>query len=392
MSTTLSIQQLRSNFATIFGAEADHTFFSPGRINLIGEHTDYNGGHVFPAAISLGTYGAARKRDDNLLRFYSANFEDKEIIEVPLENLRFEKEHNWTNYPKGVLHFLQKAGHVIDKGMDVYIFGNIPNGSGLSSSASLELLTGIIAEKLFDLKLGRLDLVKIGKQTENEFIGVNSGIMDQFAIGMGADQRAIYLDTNTLEYDLVPLDLKDNVVVIMNTNKRRELADSKYNERRAECEKAVEELKQKLSIATLGELNEWDFDEYSYLIQDENRLKRARHAVLENQRTLQAQAALQAGNLEKFGRLMNASHVSLEHDYEVTGLELDTLVHTAWEQEGVLGARMTGAGFGGCAIALVRKDAVETFQKNVGQKYEEVVGYAPSFYVAEIAGGSRVLD
>ncbi|QRR97972.1 galactokinase [Streptococcus anginosus] len=392
MSTTLSIQQLRSNFATIFGAEADHTFFSPGRINLIGEHTDYNGGHVFPAAISLGTYGAARKRDDNLLRFYSANFEDKEIIEVPLENLRFEKAHNWTNYPKGVLHFLQKAGYVIDKGMDVYIFGNIPNGSGLSSSASLELLTGIIAEKLFDLKLGRLDLVKIGKQTENEFIGVNSGIMDQFAIGMGADQRAIYLDTNTLEYDLVPLDLKDNVVVIMNTNKRRELADSKYNERRAECEKAVEELKQKLSIATLGELNEWDFDEYSYLIQDENRLKRARHAVLENQRTLQAQATLQAGNLEKFGRLMNASHVSLEHDYEVTGLELDTLVHTAWEQEGVLGARMTGAGFGGCAIALVRKDAVETFQKNVGQKYEEVVGYAPSFYVAEIAGGSRVLD
>lgn len=392
MSTTLSIQQLRSNFATIFGAEADHTFFSPGRINLIGEHTDYNGGHVFPAAISLGTYGAARKRDDNLLRFYSANFEDKGIIEVPIEDLRFEKEHNWTNYPKGVLHFLQKAGHVIDKGMDVYVFGNIPNGSGLSSSASLELLTGIIAERLFDLKLERLDLVKIGKQTENEFIGVNSGIMDQFAIGMGADQRAIYLDTNTLEYDLVPLDLKDNVVVIMNTNKRRELADSKYNERRAECEKAVGELKQKLSIATLGELNEWDFDEYSYLIQDENRLKRARHAVLENQRTLQAQAALQAGNLEKFGRLMNASHVSLEHDYEVTGLELDTLAHTAWEQEGVLGARMTGAGFGGCAIALVRKDAVEAFQKNVGQKYEEVVGYAPSFYIAEIAGGSRVLD
>lgn len=392
MSTSLSIQQLRSDFATVFGTEADHTFFSPGRINLIGEHTDYNGGHVFPAAISLGTYGVARKRDDNLLRFYSANFEDKGIIEVPLEDLRFEKEHNWTNYPKGVLHFLQKAGHVIDKGMDVYVFGNIPNGSGLSSSASLELLTGIIAERLFDLKLERLDLVKNGKQTENEFIGVNSGIMDQFAIGMGAYQRAIYLDTNTLEYELVPLDLKDTVVVIMNTNKRRELADSKYNERRAECEKAVEELKQKLSIATLGELNELDFDEYSYLIQDENRLKRARHAVLENQRTLQAQAALQAGNLEKFGRLMNASHVSLEHDYEVTGLELDTLAHTAWEQEGVLGARMTGAGFGGCAIALVRKDAVEAFQKNVGQKYEEVVGYAPSFYIAEIAGGSRVLD
>ena len=392
MSNVISVEQIRADFAKIFGEEADHTFFSPGRINLIGEHTDYNGGHVFPAAISLGTYGAARKRDDQLLRFFSGNFEEKGIIEVPLENLHFEPEHNWTNYPKGVLHFLQEAGHTIDRGMDVYVYGNIPNGSGLSSSASLELLTGVIAEKLFDLQLKRLDLVKIGKLTENEFIGVNSGIMDQFAIGMGADQRAIYLDTNTLEYDLVPLDLKDNVVVIMNTNKRRELADSKYNERRAECEKAVEELNLKLSIATLGELDVWSFDEYSYLIEDENRLKRARHAVLENQRTLQARAALQADDLDKFGRLMNASHVSLEHDYEVTGLELDTLVHTAWEQEGVLGARMTGAGFGGCAIALVGKDAVESFKENVGRKYQEVVGYAPSFYIAEVAGGSRVLD
>ena len=392
MSNLISAEQVRADFAKVFGVEADHTFFSPGRINLIGEHTDYNGGHVFPAAISLGTYGAARKRDDQLLRFFSGNFEEKGIIEVPLENLHFEPEHNWTNYPKGVLHFLEEAGHTIDRGMDVYVYGNIPNGSGLSSSASLELLTGVIAEKLFDLQLERLDLVKIGKLTENEFIGVNSGIMDQFAIGMGADQRAIYLDTNTLEYDLVPLDLKDNVVVIMNTNKRRELADSKYNERRAECEKAVEELNRKLSITTLGELDEWSFDEYSYLIEDENRLKRARHAVLENQRTLQARAALQAGDLDKFGRLMNASHVSLEHDYEVTGLELDTLVHTAWEQEGVLGARMTGAGFGGCAIALVAKDAVESFKENVGRKYQEVVGYAPSFYIAEVAGGSRVLD
>lgn len=392
MSNLISAEQVRADFAKVFGVEADHTFFSPGRINLIGEHTDYNGGHVFPAAISLGTYGAARKRDDQLLRFFSGNFEEKGIIEVPLENLHFEPEHNWTNYPKGVLHFLQEAGHTIDRGMDVYVYGNIPNGSGLSSSASLELLTGVIAEKIFDLNLERLDLVKIGKLTENEFIGVNSGIMDQFAIGMGADQRAIYLDTNTLEYDLVPLDLKDNVVVIMNTNKRRELADSKYNERRAECEKAVEELNRKLSISTLGELDEWSFDEYSYLIEDENRLKRARHAVLENQLTLQARAALQAGDLEKFGRLMNASHVSLEHDYEVTGLELDTLVHTAWEQEGVLGARMTGAGFGGCAIALVAKDAVDTFKENVGHKYQEVVGYAPSFYIAEVAGGSRVLD
>lgn len=276
--------------------------------------------------------------------------------------------------------------------MEVFVYGNIPNGSGLSSSASLELLIGIIAEELYDLELTRLDLVKIGKQTENHFIGVNSGIMDQFAIGMGADHRAIYLDTNSLEYELVPLDLGDHVIVIMNTNKRRELADSKYNERRAECEKAVEELNAVLNIQTLGELDEWTFDQYSYLIKDENRIKRARHAVLENQRTLQARKALEEGDLATFGRLVNASHVSLEHDYEVTGLELDTLAHTAWEQEGVLGARMTGAGFGGCGIAIVHKDKVEAFTENVGKTYTEVVGYEPSFYVAEIAGGSRVLS
>ena len=385
-------EQLKQAFLDVFGQEADATFFSPGRINLIGEHTDYNGGHVFPAAITLGTYGAARKRDDQVLRFYSANFEELGIIEVDLNNLIFDKGDNWTNYAKGVLKFLQEAGYSIDTGMEVFVYGNIANGSGLSSSASLELLIGIIAEELYGLELTRLDLVKIGKQTENHFIGVNSGIMDQFAIGMGADQRAIYLDTNSLEYELVPLDLGDHVIVIMNTNKRRELADSKYNERRAECEKAVEELNAVLNIQTLGELDEWTFDQYSYLIKDENRIKRARHAVLENQRTLQARKALEEGDLATFGRLVNASHVSLEHDYEVTGLELDTLAHTAWEQEGVLGARMTGAGFGGCGIAIVHKDKVEAFTENVGKTYTEVVGYEPSFYVAEIAGCSRVLS
>ena len=388
----MNTAELIQAFSAIFGQEPDATFFSPGRINLIGEHTDYNGGHVFPAAITLGTYGAARKRDDQKLRFYSGNFEDLGVIEVDLTDLVFKKEDNWTNYPKGVLKFLQEAGHVIDTGMDVYVLGNIPNGSGLSSSASLELLIGIMAEELFALKLDRLDLVKIGKKTENEFIGVNSGIMDQFAIGMGADQRAIYLDTNTLEYELVPLDLGDHVIVIMNTNKRRELADSKYNERRAECEKAVEELQAALDIQTLGELDEATFDEYAYLIQDANRLKRARHAVSENQRTLKAKAALVVGDLERFGRLVNASHVSLEHDYEVTGIELDTLAHTAWEQEGVLGARMTGAGFGGCGIAIVAKDKVEAFKEAVGKTYTAIVGYPPSFYLAEIAGGSRVLS
>ncbi|MCB5012255.1 galactokinase [Streptococcus mutans] len=385
-------QELNQAFTHVFGREADATFFSPGRINLIGEHTDYNGGRVFPAAITLGTYGAARKRDDKLLRFYSANFEELGIIEISLDHLIFNKKDSWTNYAKGVIKYLQEAGHSIDNGMDVYVFGNIPNGSGLSSSSSLELLIGIMAEELFDLKLDRLDLVKIGKRTENDFIGVNSGIMDQFAIGMGAEKKAIYLDTKTLEYDLVPLDLGDNVIVIMNTNKRRELADSKYNERRTECEKAVEELNVLLDIKSLGELDEETFDEYAYLIKDAKRIKRARHAVSENQRTLKAKKALAAGDLEKFGRLINASHVSLEHDYEVTGIELDTLAHTAWEQEGVLGARMTGAGFGGCGIAIVAKDKVAALKENVGRIYTETVGYAPAFYIAEIAGGSRVLS
>ncbi|MGT2929668.1 galactokinase [Streptococcus dentasini] len=385
-------RSLNQAFEEIFKQQADATFFSPGRINLIGEHTDYNGGHVFPAAISLGTYGAARKRSDQTLRFYSANFSEVGIIEVDLNHLVYDSADGWTNYPKGMIKFLQEAGHVIDTGLDLYVNGNIPNGSGLSSSASLELLVGIVAEELYQLKLERLDLVKAGQKTENDFIGVNSGIMDQFAVGMGADKRAIYLDTNTLEYDLVPLDLGDNLIVIMNTNKRRELTDSKYNERRSECERAVEELNKKLAIKTLGELDAKTFDEYCYLIKDADRIRRARHAIWENQRTLQARKALESGQLAEFGRLINASHVSLEHDYEVTGPELDTLVHAAWEQEGVLGARMTGAGFGGCAIALVARDKVETFTQVLEKIYTQTVGYAPAFYTAEISQGAHVLS
>ena len=382
---------INDKFTEIFGEQAEATFFSPGRINLIGEHTDYNGGHVFPCAISLGTYGAARKREDNKLRFYSANFEDLGIIETSLDDLKYDKKDNWVNYAKGMIYFLKETGHDIDKGMDIFIEGNIPNGSGLSSSASLEMLIGVIAQELFNLDIDRVDLVKLGMETENKFIGVNSGIMDQFAVGMGKQNQAILLDTNTLEYSYAPVDMGNNVIVIMNTNKRRELADSKYNERRSECETAVGELQAKLDINTLGELDAQTFDEYAYLIEDENRLKRARHAVWENQRTMQAQAALEEGDLEKFGHLVNASHVSLEHDYEVTGIELDTLAHTAWKQEGVLGARMTGAGFGGCGIAIVDKDKVEAFKENVGKVYTEKIGYAPAFYIAEIADGTKVL-
>lgn len=382
---------INDKFTEIFGEQAEATFFSPGRINLIGEHTDYNGGHVFPCAISLGTYGAARKREDNKLRFYSANFEDLGIIETSLDDLKYDKKDNWVNYAKGMIYFLKETGHDVDKGMDIFIEGNIPNGSGLSSSASLEMLIGVIAQELFNLDIDRVDLVKLGMETENKFIGVNSGIMDQFAVGMGKQNQAILLDTNTLEYSYAPVDMGNNVIVIMNTNKRRELADSKYNERRSECETAVGELQAKLDIKTLGELDTQTFDEYSYLIEDENRLKRARHAVWENQRTMQAQTELEEGDLEKFGRLVNASHVSLEHDYEVTGIELDTLAHTAWKQDGVLGARMTGAGFGGCGIAIVDKDKVEAFKENVGKVYTEKIGYAPAFYIAEIADGTKVL-
>ncbi|UIP51830.1 galactokinase [Ligilactobacillus salivarius] len=382
---------INDKFTEIFGEQAEATFFSPGRINLIGEHTDYNGGHVFPCAISLGTYGAARKREDNKLRFYSANFEDLGIIETSLDDLKYDKKDNWVNYAKGMIYFLKETGHDVDKGMDIFIEGNIPNGSGLSSSASLEMLIGVIAQELFNLDIDRVDLVKLGMETENKFIGVNSGIMDQFAVGMGKQNQAILLDTNTLEYSYAPVDMGNNVIVIMNTNKRRELADSKYNERRSECETAVGELQAKLDIKTLGELDAQTFDEYSYLIEDENRLKRARHAVWENQRTMQAQTALEEGDLEKLGRLVNASHVSLEHDYEVTGIELDTLAHTAWKQDGVLGARMTGAGFGGCGIAIVDKDKVEAFKENVGKVYTEKIGYAPAFYIAEIADGTKVL-
>lgn len=382
---------INDKFTEIFGEQAEATFFSPGRINLIGKHTDYNGGHVFPCAISLGTYGAARKREDNKLRFYSANFEDLGIIETSLDDLKYDKKDNWVNYAKGMIYFLKETGHDVDKGMDIFIEGNIPNGSGLFSSASLEMLIGVIAQELFNLDIDRVDLVKLGMETENKFIGVNSGIMDQFAVGMGKQNQAILLDTNTLEYSYAPVDMGNNVIVIMNTNKRRELADSKYNERRSECETAVGELQAKLDIKTLGELDAQTFDEYAYLIEDENRLKRARHAVWENQRTMQAQTALEEGDLEKFGRLVNASHVSLEHDYEVTGIELDTLAHTAWKQEGVLGARMTGAGFGGCGIAIVDKDKVEAFKENVGKVYTEKIGYAPAFYIAEIADGTKVL-
>jgi galactokinase len=390
----MDINRLKAKFQEIFpaGEAAElRTFFSPGRINLIGEHTDYNGGHVFPCAITYGTYGMARKREDRQVRMFSMNFEDKGIIEFSLDLLQYDADHSWANYPKGMIRYLQEASREVPVGLDILIYGNIPNGAGLSSSASLEMLTGVIVNEIFDYQIDRIDLVKLGKKVENEFIGVNSGIMDQFAVGMGKENCGILLNCNTLEYEYAPLNLTGYKIIIMNTNKRRELSDSKYNERRSECEAALTLLQQERNIHSLGELSERDFETSTHLINDETLVKRARHAVYENQRTLLASDALKKGNLGKFGQLMNASHVSLRDDYEVTGVELDTLVETAWKQEGTIGARMTGAGFGGCAIAIVKDENVEEFVANVSSQYMDKIGFQATFYVASIGEGAKEL-
>ena len=382
--------QIKDTFIKIFGDKENlKIFFSPGRVNLIGEHTDYNGGNVFPCALSFGTYGAISLRDDKKVRMYSSNFEDIGVIEFDLDSIKYEKAHDWVNYPKGVIDVMKKNGYNIDRGFDVAIYGNIPNGAGLSSSASLELLIAVMMDKLFNFNIDRVDLVKFSQKAENAFVGVNCGIMDQFAIGMGKKDSAILLDCNTLKYSYSKVDLKDEVLVISNTNKRRGLADSKYNERRSECETALEELKSKLNINALGELSIEEFENNKDLIKDEVRRKRAKHAVYENIRTLKAKEALEKNDLITFGKLMNESHISLRDDYEVTGVELDTLVELAWNEEGVLGSRMTGAGFGGCTVSLVKKDKVEDFIENVGKGYKEKIGYDSSFYIANIGEGTK---
>lgn len=383
-------KEINDTFKKVFGEKENcRTFFSPGRVNLIGEHTDYNGGNVFPCALSFGTYGVISLRYDKIVRMYSSNFEDLGVIEFNLDDIKYEKSHDWVNYPKGVIDVMKKHGYDINKGFDVAIYGNIPNGAGLSSSASLELLMAVMMDKLFGLNIDRVDLVKFSQEAENKFVGVNCGIMDQFAIGMGKENNAILLDCNTLKYNYCPVELKNEILVIANTNKRRGLADSKYNERRSECEKALEELKTKLSINSLGELSIEEFENNKDLIDSEIRIKRAKHAVYENQRTLMAKEALEKNDLITFGKLMNESHISLRDDYEVTGIELDTLVELAWNHEATIGARMTGAGFGGCTVALINKDSVEDFIEKVGQGYKEKIGYEASFYIANIGDGTR---
>lgn len=383
---------LINEFQSIFNTKDEpRTFFAPGRINLIGEHTDYNGGHVFPASLSFGTYALGTKRDDQKLRFYSLNFPDAGIIECNLSDLAFDKKDGWANYPKGMFLYMKETGGQILQGADILYYGNIPNGAGLSSSASIELATGVLIAGLFELKIGRIPMVQIGQKVENEYMGVNSGIMDQFSIGMGKKDHAILLNCQTLDYEYAPLVLNGYTVMIINTNKQRTLAGSKYNERRAQCEEALSDLQQKLSIRSLGDLTKEQFEEHKNLIADQTNQSRAAHAVYENARTLDALEKLQQNDLKGFGKLMNESHISLRDDYEVTGLELDTIVQAAWEQEGVIGARMTGAGFGGCAIAIVENGKVEEVKKNVNGIYREVTGYDATFYTADIGDGAREL-
>ena len=385
------MKHLEQKFQEVFGAPAEKQFFAPGRVNLIGEHTDYNGGNVFPCAIDKGTYGLVKKRNDRRFRMYSENFADLGVMEFTLDELTNDKKHDWANYPKGVIKMFLEAGQKIDSGFDIFFSGNIPNGAGLSSSASIEMLTAIVLKDLFNLSIDPVEMAQLGKKTENLFIGVNSGIMDQFAVAMGKKDNAILLDCNTLKYDYVPVVLKDEVIVIANTNKRRGLADSKYNERRAECDEALAELQTKLPIKALGELSIEQFEANKDLIKSPVRQKRAKHAVYENQRTLKAQKELSAGNLAEFGKLMNQSHISLRDDYEVTGVELDTLAALAWEQPGVVGSRMTGAGFGGCTVSIVKKDKVDDFIKNVGEAYKNKIGYAADFYIASVSDGAKKL-
>lgn len=387
------VEQLKNKFAEVFGPEGESAvYFAPGRVNMIGEHTDYNGGHVFPCALTIGTYGVVRKRQDRKLRFYSMNFEQLGVMESSLDELVPSKDADWTNYPKGVLWAFKERGMEVTEGFDLLLFGNIPNGSGLSSSASVEVLTGYILKDQYGFDVTNQDLALIGQFSENRFNGVNCGIMDQFAIAMGKADHAIFLDTNTLDYTYVPLKLDGAKIVIACSNKKRGLGDSKYNERRSECETALAELQKVVDIKSLGELTEEQFEANKDAIGDEIRVRRARHAVYENQRTIQAVEALQKQDLKKFGELMNASHVSLRDDYEVTGIELDTLVEEAWKVDGVIGSRMTGAGFGGCTVSIVEDAAVDRFIESVGTAYRDKIGYAADFYVVQVGSGPCRLD
>ena len=375
-------------FGELYGdIQGVNLYFAPGRVNLIGEHTDYNGGHVFPCALTIGTYAAVRKREDRKLNFYSMNFDSMGVIESSLYDLTPSDAAGWTNYPKGVMWAFAGRGMEMDCGLDIVLNGNIPSGSGLSSSASLEVVTGYFLKDLYGFDVTNVDLARIGQYSENNFNGMNCGIMDQFASAMGKKDHAIFLNTADLSYEYAPLVLSGAKIIVTNSNVKHSLVNSAYNERRSQCEQALEELQKVIDIKTLGDLTEEQFEANKSAVKDEICLKRAKHAVYENQRTIRAVEALKSGDLKLFGELMNASHISLRDDYEVSCSEIDVLVEEAWKIEGVIGSRITGGGFGGCTVSIVRDASVDTFKEKVGAAYKERVGKTADFYVVEIGDG-----
>lgn len=388
------LNKIIEKFEELFGtSEGTRAYFAPGRVNLIGEHTDYNGGHVFPCALTLGTYAVVRDREDSKLRFYSMNFSSKGVIESSLDDLTLNSKASWTNYPKGVMWAFEKRGLHLTHGLDIVIYGNIPNGSGLSSSASLEILTGLILKDTFNFdQLTMTDLALIGQYSENNFNGCNCGIMDQFASANGKKDCAIFLDTNSLEFEYAPINLADAKIVITNSNVKHSLVSSAYNDRRNECETALKDLQKVLDIKTLGDLSEEEFEAHKDSIESPVCRLRAKHAVYENQRTIRAVEALKNNDVETFGKLMNASHVSLRDDYDVSCKEIDVLVDLAWQIPGVIGSRITGGGFGGCTVSIVKKEAVDTFTSTIGPKYTELTGQKADFYIVDIGSGAHKIQ
>lgn len=383
---------MKKAFKEAYGNEAEAVYFAPGRVNLIGEHTDYNGGFVFPAALSFGTYLLLRKNGKKVVNFRTLNQPD-EIYTVPIDKLTERLDNRaWANYPLGVFAQYVKRGVQFSEGFDILIWGNVPNGAGLSSSAALEVVTAFALDDQLSTGLSRTEMAKIGQKAEHEFPRVMCGIMDQFASANGKKDHAIFLNCDTLDFEHVPVKLEGVKVVISNTHSPHKLDSGAYNARVAQCKLAVEQINTVKPIKYLAELTEDDFKEVEHAITDEVAHKRARHVVGEVQRTTDAVKALQSGNLELFGKLMNASHVSLRDDYEVTGPELDAMAEEAWKIDGVIGSRMTGGGFGGCTVSLVTDEVIDEFIEKVGKAYEKRIGIKPDFYVAEIGDGAKKVE
>ncbi|MBR5116791.1 MAG: galactokinase [Lachnospiraceae bacterium] len=384
------LADLKGQFAALYGdAEGVRFFFAPGRVNLIGEHTDYNGGHVFPCALTIGTYAAARKREDDRIRLFSMNGKGDKFVEYRTDDLEPAGKSGWTMYPLGVIWAFAGRGMKLPSGFDMAIYGNIPNGSGLSSSASLEVLTGYVLKNLYGFSVDGVTLAQIGQYSENNYNGMQCGIMDQFASAMGRKDHAIFLDTADLSYTYAPVVLNGRKIVITNSKVKHQLTDSGYNDRRRSCEEALAELKKVVDIRSLGNLTPEQFEQYKGAIADEDRRRKAKHAVYENARTIRAVEALQKGDIAAFGKLMNESHVSLRDDYDVSCPEIDILTEEAWKIPGVLGARITGGGFGGCTVAIVDDDSVEEYRRRLGEVYRERTGLEAEFYVVDIGDGPR---